>query len=182
MASKDFRLLYPLDAFYAERGIPLPEAVEIAGETMPEPYRRLLVGAHDMTPTLEAFYDDRIRLNVLHRHLTDTTLTREVVLSLGSSAQRVEFGAIVIHLEVFPPDARAAVVACRMPLGTILATYHVAHRSCPQAYIQVQSDRLIRAGLQLAEPGILYGRRNYLLTPDNRILADIVELLPPHSA
>lgn len=177
----DRSLLYPLDTFYARRGLFLPPAEEISSAEMPQPYRQLLAGPHDMTPTLEAYHDDAIDLRVLERRVHADTLTRLVVLIRESDQRPVEFGAIVIYLSHFPSHARQDVETGRFPLGSILARYHLQHHSCPQAFLRVHADALMREALHLPEPAVLYGRRNYLLTPHREVLADILEVLPPVS-
>src|SRR2546423_3375425 len=171
--------LFPLDTFYFEACLPLPRVQFVEGGAVPEPYKRLLVGEHDMTPTLEAFHGDTIELTVLNRHLDGDAYSREVLLHLVESGRPVEFGAIVINLQHFPGHARELVIEGHCPLGTILATEGIEHASCPQAFIEVIPDATIRAGLGMSKPTPLYGRRNILVTKDDRILANIVEILPP---
>lgn len=178
--TRPLRLFYPLDRFYARRGLPLPAFEQIDGHTMPEPYRRLLVGQHDMTPTLEAFYGESARLHVIERFREGDALKRLVTLRIDSRPDPIEFGAIVIHLPFFPPEARERILECCTPLGTILGMYCVQHASRPQAFLQIRSDALMNEMLHLNGETTLYGRRNVLLTPENRILADIVEILPPY--
>ena len=175
----DFNLLFPLDRFYTSAGRPLPTVNRVPVAEVPQPYNQLLVGEHDMTPTLEAFHGNTVGLRVMQREQDNDTLTRMVVLMRKDNGTPVEFGAICIYLSLFPPDARQQVVDGSAPLGTILATCHVNHCSRPQAFIRVVSDGLIEEALGMSEPGTLYGRRNWLLTPNNEVLADIVEILPP---
>ena len=175
----ELNLLFPLDQFYEHDGLPLPVANRVAGSDVPHPYGQLLVGDHDMTPTLEAFHGETIEIRVIERKLESDSLARIVVLLLEGSGKPVEFGAIIIHLEHFPPEARDRILEGHSPLGTILATFHVDHVSCPRAFISVDSDAMIEEALCLSGPHKLYGRRNVLLTPQNEVLADIVEILPP---
>ena len=172
------QLLYPLCEFYADAGRPLPEAVQVAGEEVPEPYRQLLVHAHDMTPTLEGFHRERIHLRPLERRLAGDTMRRQVVLTLNGSLKPVEYGAIAIHCQHFPEAARILIVESRCPLGTILADYQIEHLSRPQAFFRVTADDFMHEALGLAGYPVLYGRRNVLLTPDGRVLADVLEILP----
>lgn len=172
-------LLFPLDTFYVQAGKPLPRVEEVGGEEVPEPYRQLLVGCHDMTPTLEAFHGEQVDLQVVERRLEGDTLSRLVVLYLDGSGRPVEIGAIVINLQYFPEDARDDIITGRYPLGSILARHRIQHSSCPQAFVRVFSDADMNAAFHLPESRFLYGRRNYLLTPSKEILADIIELLPP---
>lgn len=175
----ELNLLFPLDQFYERAGRPLPEVNQVPGDEVPQPYKQLLVGAHDMTPTLEAFHGEQIEISVLERKLEADSLARMVVLLLEGSGKPVEFGSIIIHLEHFPPEAKKIVLEGHVPLGTILATYHVDHESCPQAFIRVVSDALMEQAFHMDNSQLLYGRRNVLRTPRHQILADIVEILPP---
>ena len=143
---------------------------------MPEPYRGLLVGDHDMTPALAAFHREMIHLRVIERETEGDAYTRLVVLTAG--ARPVEFGAIVIDLTPFPPAARAAVLEGIEPLGTILATHRIEHLSRPRAFIRVTSNPFINEHLGLTGAHELYGRRNVLTTADHQVFADIVEILP----
>jgi chorismate-pyruvate lyase len=177
--NRELNLLFPLDTFYAERGIRLPSVTRIGGYEMPDPYRKLLVGEHDMTPTLESFHGGQIELRVLDHHVGEGTYSRLVDLVVIDTGKVVEFGAIVIHLQHFPKHARELILEEHCPLGSILAQERVEHASCPQAFLRVESDTLINEALGLTGDRSLYGRRNYLLAKDDRVLADIIEILPP---
>jgi chorismate-pyruvate lyase len=172
-------LLYPLDEFYARSGEAPAPASPVEAEEVPQPYRRLLVHADDMTPTLEAYHGEEIHLRVLGKIQDGDTYSREVVLLLNESGRPVEFGAIVIHLAHFPPAARRAILEGWQPLGTILRRHQIRHRSAPQAFLRVTPDAVIRQALGLTGESTLYGRHNVLLDGEERLLAEIIEILPP---
>lgn len=172
-------LLYPLNEFYERAAAPLPTSCQIDPADVPEPYRRLLVHANDMTQTLEDFHGAPIHLRVLGRRVEGDSMSREVVLVLNGSERPVEFGAIVINLQHFPPGAREMILECRRPLGTIMALHDIERISRPKAFLRVVSDDLMSAALNLAGPCELYGRRNVLVGTGGVNLADIVEILPP---
>jgi chorismate-pyruvate lyase len=172
-------LLYPLDEFYRRAGLVIPPAALVEGADVPEPYRSLLVHDRDMTPTLEKFHAERIHLRTIGRRLDGDALSRLVVLTTSESGKPVEFGAIVIHLEQFPAEARPVILECRVPLGTILAEYSIEHYSRPTAFLRVSADPLINGSLATAGTEPLYGRRNVLKTPAGHALADVIEILPP---
>lgn len=157
----------------------MPVIEQLPGETMPEPYRTLLVHQNDMTPTLEKFHKDQIHIKALSRNQRNGFYFREVVLQLDGSGQSVEFGAIKIMLDLFPAEARQLILAEREPLGHILASCNVVHSSRPKAYLRIQSDDFINRALKLEGEHTLYGRRNTLFDPVDRPLAEIVEILPP---
>jgi hypothetical protein len=170
---------HPLDEFYANAGLTLPRIEVIPGPSMPEPYRGLLVHEGDMTPALEAFYESPIHLEVLRRAERGSFYFREVVLLTDDLSERVEFGAIKISLDRFPPGARKDILAERLPLGTILAKYRLAHTSRPKAFLKIESDDFINQALGISGQHTLFGRRNTLSNPAQEPLAEIVEILPP---
>jgi chorismate-pyruvate lyase len=176
---EELSLLYPLDGFYATAGLALPPFQQVEGSDVPEPCRQLLVHDRDMTPTLEAYHGERIHLRVLARRLDGDAYSRQVVLTLNGSAQPVEFGAIVIYLQHFPPAAREEILEGRRPLGTILHIHEVAHQSRPRAFLRLTPDALVQEALQLTTPSALYGRRNMIFGSDGSELANILEILPP---
>lgn len=171
-------LVHPLDDFYARAGCNLPPLGVIEGDTMPEPYKRLLVHQNDMTPTLEDFHRSRIHLRVLGSRQSESQYFREVVLMLDRNNQPVEFGASKINLALFSAEAQAQILSEKMPLGHILQEYQIPHSSRPRAFFRLASDRLINEVLGLSGAQVLYGRRNTLFDPQQRPLAEIVEILP----
>ncbi|MEO8425748.1 MAG: hypothetical protein ABI651_01420 [Verrucomicrobiota bacterium] len=173
---------FPLDEFYLRAGITLPRIERIDGESFPEPYKSLLVHSQDMTPTLEKFHGDTIHLEVLRREARDDFYFREVVLKLDGGERPVEFGAIRIDLALFAASVRRLILEEHLPLGHILKDCGVAHSSRPKAFLRVESDEFMNGLLGLSGANILYGRRNTLLDPQQRSLAEIVEILPPSDA
>jgi chorismate-pyruvate lyase len=171
-------LSFPLDRFYQSDNRHVPRISRIDGKDIPDPYRALLVGNHDMTPTLEAFHGGRIEIQTLDRSYDVETLGRIVVLRMQGSTTPVEFGAIIIHLDLVPPEARETILECRIPFGTILASYCIEHVSRPRAFICVEPDELMAQVLNLKQPVTLYGRRNVISNLHNEVLADIIEVLP----
>jgi chorismate-pyruvate lyase len=176
--ARNLPLAHPLDEFYAMAGLPLPPLVPVESQAVPEPYKRLLVHQDDMTPTLEKFHRRRIHLRVLGRRRKEDSYFREVILLLDGTDQPVEFGAIKINLALFAPAARDEILKEKLPLGRVLQEHRIPHASRPHAFIRLASDRFISDVLGLSGAQMLYGRRNTLFDPDERPLAEIVEILP----
>ncbi|MGD0812105.1 MAG: hypothetical protein ABSA83_00725 [Verrucomicrobiota bacterium] len=170
--------IYPLDEFYAERGAAAPVIERIEPDEVPEPYRSLLVHKADMTSTLERFHQETLHIEVLARCARENEYCRETVLVLDRSKKRVEFGAIKIFLDLFPPGARQEILREQKPLGRILILFNIPFASRPGAFLRLASDKFIDTALQLQGPQILYGRRNSLIDAQGRPLAEIVEILP----
>jgi chorismate-pyruvate lyase len=177
----DPSLIYPLNEFYEQLGLPLPAVARVDGRNMPEPYRSLLVHNRDMTPTLERAHDRRIRLRVLHSSVADDVVSRQVVLVAEGSEVPVAFGASKIHLEYFPEDAKPLILEAKQPLGAILRSQGIEHAGRPEIFLEVTADALIHNALGLTEPARLYGRRNMLVDAAGRTLAQVVEILPPRN-
>jgi chorismate-pyruvate lyase len=177
-----FALVHPLDEFYQEMGQALPPLQQVDGEAVPRPYKQLLVHHDDMTPTLEKYHGCDIHLRLLSRRRKGSSYFREVVLLLDGTDQPVEFGAIKIYLDRFGADARRQILEEQRPLGHILQERDVKHSSRPKAFLRLASDHFINDALQLSGANVLYGRRNTLFDPQERPLAEIVEILPPVAA
>lgn len=174
---------YPLDEFYALASRELPLIDQVPPAEVPAPYNELLVHEADMTPTLIQFHGSDIHLRVLSRHHRGDFYFREVVLLLHRDEKPVEFGAIKINLSLFPAAARRVILEERMPLGSVLGEYKIQHTSRPKAYIRLSApDAFICEALELKTPTPLFGRRNTLFDPQQRALAEIVEILPPAPA
>ena len=171
--------IYPLDEFYRERGDVLPVIGRVEPAEMPEPYKSLLVHDGDMTSRLEAFHGDAIHIKLLARHTHENEYFREVVLLLNGVKKPVEFGAIKIILDLFPAEMQQEILKEHRPLGHILKQFNIAHSSRPKSFLTVSSDRFINGALKLNGAHALYGRRNTLVDPWDRPLAEIVEILPP---
>ncbi len=175
------RELDPLAEAYSRRGLRLPAIERVEGSVIPQPYRDLLVHDRDMTPTLEAFHGELIHLRVMSRDAPSGILFREVVLVTTASAKPVEFGAIRIRLDGFGASAREMIREGLLPLGTILKRENVPHLSDPQRYLRVEPDQVVAQALELDGREPLYGRHNLISGEDGRVLAEMVEILPPWS-
>ena len=194
--------LYPLEEFYGQRPgsaqifqvepASLDETAKrsptlenhllwapVETAAVPEPFKSLLVHRVDMTSTLENFHKDKLRVELLGCHARGQEYYREVVLRTEKSGRRVEFGAIKIMLDLFPMDVRSEILREQQPLGRILVESGVEFSSQPRGYLRVAPDDFIAGALGLKRPQCLYGRRNTLMDPWERPLAEILEILPP---
>jgi chorismate-pyruvate lyase len=174
-----FSNIYPLDECYAARGETAPVIDRVEIPEVPEPYQSLLVHKTDMTSTLEKYHGEPLHVEVLTSHLRENEYTREVALVLDRSKKHVEFGAIRIFLDQFPPEARQEILRHHQPLGRILALCQIPFISRPRAFLRLHSDKFIDAALQLKWSQLLYGRSNSLVNAQEQPLAEIVEILPP---
>jgi len=177
-ATRVLDLLMPLIYFYNEDELPMPPVEFIEGEAMPQPYRSLLVHRNDMTPTLREHHGSEITLEVIDSETSENYVMRQVVLRRTSDNAPVEYGAIGIQLDAFPPHVKELIREGKRPLGGILGSEGVPHTSAPRAWFSIEADEHT-GDLLRVQPGTkLYGRSNTLVHPDGIIFADIVEILP----
>lgn len=166
-----------LELFYSRAGLSLPRLKKLDGDEVPEPYRRLLVHSDDLTPTLEGYYHDTLRVTALSRRHEDTSYMREVVLHLSGSGKPVVYGVIRIALNHLPPVSAKRVLEDQVPFGSILHADGVAHLSWPQAFFRAEPDPHMQTALGMRRSSPLYGRRNVLVDGSRRLLAEVIEVL-----
>ncbi len=172
-------ILHPLPLLYEAAAHPLPDFALVEPTSLPPAAHRLLVHTGDMTSKLEDFFADEIVLEVLQRDHTAEHYRREVVLHCKKSGEAVEYGAIEIELGSFEESLRAEIVHGHLPLGGLLNRHAVRYRSRPRGFLRIAPDLRLAKIFQLPAPVSLYGRTNQLLDAQDRVFANIVEVLRP---
>ena len=170
---------YPLSDFYTHAKLPMPRIEAIPGDQVPEPYRSLLVHKNDMTPTLEAFHNSRIHLEVVKKDHRGGFYFREVILRLDHDEKPVEFGANKLHIGIFSEEAQEQILLEQVPLGRILKECGVKHVTEAKFFLRVEPDELICRALELETSVTLYGRKAVISDHKGLILSELVEILPP---
>ena len=100
-------VLFPLDYVYARSGVGVPEAEVIEPDTIPQPYRKLLVHKSDMTLTLERHFGGRVALRPLAIFSTDVWYFRRVLPLIGRmiSGHTGAYSYLPASVGTFPPPA-----------------------------------------------------------------------------
>ncbi len=133
-----------------------------------------------MTSRLENFHKAKIHIRLLARRAVDNEYFREVSLLLEGSETPVEFRRHQNYYLTFsrrgPPREFCRSAAPSAKFSPRTASLFAAS---PRAFLRLESDAFIRDALRLEETHFLYGRRNTLVDPWGRPLAEIVEILPP---
>jgi hypothetical protein len=174
------RFLALLHEFYKALAEPPPiDAEFIAAELLPQPQRSLLVHASDMTSTLAGHYGEAIALRVLDRHQGPQWYRRHIVLETSVSRRPVEYGAMRVLLPLLSEAARADVLAAKTPLGEVLAQHALNFRHSPSGYFRVRANRLMVEAFGLSSPQRLFGRCNCMSDSVGRVVAEVIEILPP---
>jgi hypothetical protein len=173
------KFLSLLGSFYETMPEPMPLKAELIDpEDVPEPYRELLVHRKDMTSTLQQFHQEPVSLHVLHRFSVGYYFFRHIVLKGEVSGRPMEYGAIRIALHALSEPARREVIECKVPLGGILNSFGIGHRSCPGGFFRVLSNSLMNEVFQMEHAQWLYGRCNCLTNSASETIAEVIEILP----
>jgi hypothetical protein len=151
----------------------------LAAKDVPEPARRLLVHAHDMTSTLATFHESALRVEVLQRRRENDLYLREVFLRTVPADLMVEYGVIAIALEQFTAAEQEAVLAGQIPLGGLLHRFKIAFESAPIGFFSASILSLADTPLRAVTGTTCFGRFNRLTKPTGEPLAWILEILPP---
>ena len=158
---------------------PAIDAAFVSAQSLPQPQRDLLVHFSDMTSTLARHHGETIVLKLLDRHQGPQWYRRHIVLETAVSRRPVEYGAMRVLLPLLSEAARLEVLAAKVPLGAVLARHGLACRHCPGGFFKIHTNRLIEKALGLSWPQWLYGRCNCLSDSVGRVVAEVIEILPP---
>ncbi len=158
---------------------PAIDATFVPSDTLPQPQRSLLVHYSDMTSTLGRHYGEPIVLRLLDHHEGPQWYRRHIVLETATSRRPVEYGAMRVLLPLLSDAARAEVLEAKLPLGAILARHGLNYRHCPGGFFRLHTNHLIEQALQISWPQWLYGRCNCMSDEVGRVVAEVIEILPP---
>ncbi|WNG49294.1 hypothetical protein F0U60_38115 [Archangium minus] len=163
-------------------GLPAPRLTVMDPEELPSPYRELLVHDGTMTLMLEGFLGMRLELRVLAQDRRGSSLWRQVLLTESVGGRPVELGAIQIDLTCFDERTRVLLMEGRVPLGRLLEDSGLEYTSRPQRFFRTEADASMREVLGVQGAQRLFGRWNWLVGKGERVMAEVVELLPPLEA
>jgi chorismate-pyruvate lyase len=170
-------LLYPLDITYRQVGVEPPAVEKISPETIPHPYRSMLVHDSPMTLTLEGHFGGRVALRPLSVLSRGQLYCRRILLVLEASGRPVEMGAISLKLDSFSRRIAGQIQRSELPLGRVLGDCGVNYKSEPRAFLSVTPNAEMMAVFWMPESRTLYGRRTEIIHEGAKI-GDVVEVLP----
>jgi chorismate-pyruvate lyase len=155
-----------------------PEAVVVAADDVPQPYRRLLVHNDHMTVTVEDYFGDAVDVKVLACRRTGEDYARKILLELHEGGRVVQFGLVRIDLGVCPQGVRDAIVEGKTPLGRVLIQHDMLRRIEPTAFIKVKLSTKMADWFGDSAGTETYGRLGVIYTGD-RPAVEVLEILAP---
>jgi hypothetical protein len=169
--------LYALFPHSADR----PYCSPMAGETMPEPYRSLLVHTFHMTVTVERHYGGPVDVSVLESVRHGGEYARKILLTRRDTGAVVQFGIVRIDLDLLSEPVRARIVAEQTPLGRVLIEEGVLGHIVPAGYLKVEPCAQMRGWFGMSVAANTYGRLGVILT-DGKPAIEVLEVLAPIQA
>lgn len=95
---------------------------------MPEPFRALLDHEYHMTVTMEAHFQEPVRVRVLSEYSGGPYYSRILNLVGERSGKTILFGVMRIRLDFLPQEAQQEILARREPLGRILIRHEILRK------------------------------------------------------
>jgi hypothetical protein len=190
--------LRALSLYYQTSGQSVPIPTTVHSSEIPQPYRKLLFHEKYMTPRLSEFYEREVQLRPLMKNLADDVLTRCVCLEVEGDYSDpvelyvVEFGAIHIFLKNIPSVIHADILAGKKPFGACLVDADIPNKCLPRSFFRIPCDKVLGGLFKMdglsdspeeneKNGKVLYGRMNILLNPNDEVMAEVIEILPPQS-
>ncbi len=155
-----------------------PTTELIPAEQLPPCYRALLDHRHHMTVTVEQFYGDSVKVQVLDSVHHESIYARKILLALSQSGMVVQFGIVQIDLKRLHPEVQAKILEGRTPLGRVLIQHNVLRTVEPTGFFRVTLSEPMASWLQSSVGSITFGRIG-LITADGLPAIRVVEILAP---
>jgi chorismate-pyruvate lyase len=177
MGSKTGPLLSELYRLFDETA-EVPKSDLVPEDTIPQPYRHLLVHSHHMTVTVEEFYGGPVNVRVLARRRYGNSYARKILLEVAATGHVVQFGIVRIRLDQCAEPVRDEILSETTPLGRILIEHDVLRRIEPTAYLQMRTDPELTTHFGLKTPSDAWGRLA-LIYCDGQPAIELLEILAP---
>ena len=150
-------------------------AEELTGESLPQPFRDLLVHDEHMTERLRQHYAGDVALHAVHTEEHDDVYRRIILLTRADGAP-VELGMVRIHLDCIAPEVVAEIRAKQAPLGDILIRHDVLRRIEPRWFLRFTNPAACAAAWSVSHSGDLYGRVG-IIHYEHRPAIELLEIL-----
>ncbi|WP_372370496.1 hypothetical protein [Candidatus Uabimicrobium sp. HlEnr_7] len=146
----------------------------LPGETLPAPYRDLLVHQNHMTTTLEKFYGQPVQVEVKKQQVKNSLYKRFSLLSLPKIGV-VEIGIVHMDLSFFSTEIRDEILHGKKPLGKILIDHKEPRDIQVKTYFKLQTCSSLEKAFSMSTLSF-YGRSTRISckTP-----IEVVEIIRP---
>lgn len=155
-----------------------PAVIVVPAESVPQPYRKLLVHNDHMTVTVEDYFGGPVDVKVLACRREGNEYARKILLTMHEGGRVVQFGLVRIDLGVCPAPVRDAIVEGKTPLGRILIQHDMLRRIEPTAFLQVKLNTKMADWFGATADESTFGRLGVIYTGD-RPAVEVLEILAP---
>lgn len=155
-----------------------PAIEPVPAESVPEPYKGLLVHNHHMTVTVEKFYDDAVDVKVLDTRHAGDFYARKILLALRGTGEIVQFGIVQIDLSLLAHAVREEIIDQKAPLGRVLIRHNVLRTVRPVEFFKTSLNPSMCGWFGLQQPVSTYGRLGVIYT-DHKPAIKVAEIVAP---
>lgn len=155
-----------------------PATEPVHAESVPEPYRGLLVHTHHMTVAVEEFYGDAVDVKVLDTRHAGDFYARKILLALRGSGEVVQFGIVQIDMSLLAPAVREEIIGQKTPLGRVLIRHDVLRTVRPVEFFRASLSPAMSGWFGLSQPQPTYGRLGVIYT-DHKPAIRVAEIMAP---
>jgi chorismate-pyruvate lyase len=161
--------------------IQIPSCEPVAADGVPAPYHQLLVHTEHMTETMEAFYGERVAVQVLDVRQTPEWYARKILLRKLSDGRAVQFGLVRIRFRFCTEEVVQQILEQKTPLGRVLIEHNVMRRIEPREYFRVPAQPILLDWFGPSAKGhATYGRMGVIFC-DEQPAIEVIEICAPNN-
>jgi chorismate-pyruvate lyase len=157
---------------------PVPTYHHIDPESIPEPYRHLLVHDRHMTVAMEEHHRCPIAVRVLQRQHGSGWYARQIVLTPVGSERVLQGGVVRIHLDLLDEEVREAILREDTPLGKVLIDHDIMRHIEVTGYLRFEPGPGVAAWPGFSGGRDCYGRLG-IIHCNGLPAVELLEIIPP---
>jgi chorismate-pyruvate lyase len=151
---------------------------EVTADQLARDYRMLLAHRDHMTVTMERFYNEPVKLEVLEGRSSAPFYGRKILLRRESDNVVVQFGIVRINFDYVTDEVRQQIESRSIPLGRILINHNVLRDVHLGTLWRIEPGPVLRQHFGLTTSVITYGR-TALIECDGQPAIELLEIAAP---
>lgn len=165
-------------ALFYERPSDACIVTHVRRDSVPAPYKELLVHENHMTVTVESFHESLVDVEILAEDKTANVYARKILLKRQSDGGVVQFGIVRLNRNLLPTAARDAIEAGDIPLGRILIEQGLLRHVQLLDIWKCETTGKVQQLMRLDQPTTTYGR-TAIIHIDSQPVIELLEIVAP---
>jgi len=170
--------LQSLIDLFPDREPLLLDAEHVPSETLPQPYRRMLVHNQHMTVAMESYHGCPVAVRILDQRHDGDFYHRKIVLLKSGTETVVQFGLVRFDLSYVTQAVREEILGGQKPLGRVLIEHNVLRHIDLGAVLRIVAGPSLARTLHMPTGGITFGRLATIFC-NRRPAVDLLEITAP---